>query len=86
MRKTLLLSIVLLVCSSRSHSQDLLKNDFEAAIPCSPYLLMNWEKDGFIATWEDGIDTRSLIDSTQSVSGRNSLRITYPEGQRWTFR
>ena len=79
MRKILLLFIALFVYSSHSHSQDLLKNDFEAAIPGSPYLLINWEQDGFIATWEDGIDTRSLIDSTQSVSGRNSLRISYPK-------
>jgi hypothetical protein len=79
MRNTLFLFVVLWVCPSRTYSQDLLKNDFEAAIPGSPYLLRNWEKDGFIATWEDGIDTRSLIDSSQSVSGRNSLRITYPK-------
>jgi hypothetical protein len=79
MKNVLFLLIFFFGFSLGSYAQNVLGNDFEAAIPGSPYLLMNWVKDGFVATWDDGLDTRSLIDSTQSVSGKNSLRITYPK-------
>jgi hypothetical protein len=77
--KNFLIPIVILFGSpSLIHAQDLLKNRFENGTPGSAYGLKSWEKDGFKATWEDGFDTRSLIDSGQAVSGKNSLRITYP--------
>jgi hypothetical protein len=61
------------------YSQVVFKTDFESQRSGSAYQLSNWEKDGFTATWEDGLDTRSFIDSTHAVSGKNSLRITYPK-------
>lgn len=79
MKNFFFLVLTFSLCFSTSHAQNILRNDFESGIPGSLYLLMDWERNGFIATWEDGLDTRSLIDSTQSVSGTNSLRITYPK-------
>jgi len=61
------------------YPQEVFKTDFESQRPGSAYPLANWETDGFKALWEDGFDTRSLIDSSLSVSGKNSLRITYPK-------
>ncbi len=79
MKNKLFLVLICILVFDEIHSQNIFRNDFEAATPGLPYLLMNWEKDGFIATWEDGLDTRSFIDSTRAVSGENSLRITYPK-------
>ncbi len=61
------------------YPQEVFKTDFESQRPGSAYRLADWETDGFKALWEDGFDTRSLIDSSLSVSGKNSLRITYPK-------
>jgi hypothetical protein len=79
MKNILILITLFVPCQLGLFAQNLLTNDFEKAIPGTHYLLMNWEKDGFNASWEDGLDTRSLIDPTYAVSGKNSLRITYPK-------
>jgi hypothetical protein len=61
------------------YSQEVFSTDFESQKSGSAYCLSNWGKDGFKASWEDGLYTRSFIDSTQAVSGKKSLRITYPK-------
>jgi hypothetical protein len=61
------------------YPQEVFRTDFESQRSGSAYRLSNWENDGFKASWEDGLDTRSFIDSTQAVSGKKSLRITYPK-------
>jgi len=64
---------------TKSHAQNIFRNDFEADVPGMSYTLRNWKTSGFTAAWEDGFTTRSLIDSGQAVSGKKSLRITYPK-------
>lgn len=79
MKNFLIQFLFFIAGSPCTFAQNVLKNDFESAIQGSPYLLQNWGKDGFAASWEDGFDTRSMIDQTHAVSGKNSLRITFPK-------
>lgn len=59
---------------------DLISTDFESDQSGTPYKLNSWKADGFDPGWDMGMDERSLIDSSFSVSGSKSLRITYPVG------
>jgi hypothetical protein len=79
MKNILVPVIYFVACSSGLYAQNVLKNDFERAFSGTHYLLTDWEKDGFKASWEDGLDTRSFVDSAYAISGKNSLRITYPK-------
>ncbi len=44
-------------------------------------MLEDWQKEGFTTgTWHNGLDNRTMIDTTQSVSGGKSLRVEYTKG------
>lgn len=58
-----------------------LNNYVETPAAGSAYTLPKWEADGWRAPWEEGLSTRTYIDSSVKRSGSKSLRITYPAGQ-----
>lgn len=46
-----------------------------------PYLYEQWQNDGYTTgSWEQGLQNRTIVDNSTSVSGTQSLRITYPAG------
>jgi hypothetical protein len=62
-------------------AQKAIFTDFESRPQGTAYSLENWKTDGFITdSWENGMTTRSIVDDSFSVSGKQSLRITYTKG------
>ena len=79
--KKLFLIIILITVSSFVMAQKLIKTDFESQPKGTVYGLEKWKADGFKTDeWENGMITRSMVDDSVSVSGKKSLRITYPKG------
>ncbi|WP_233415074.1 polysaccharide lyase [Streptomyces sp. N35] len=59
-----------------------LTNSFEQPPAGGPYTLDEWAKEGFTAPWQQGMDTRTVVDDTEPAhSGDKSLRVLYPEGK-----
>jgi hypothetical protein len=57
-------------------------NTFERPAAGSAYTLAEWEKDGWHASHEVGMDERTLIDdSVPAHGGEKSLRVFYPKGK-----
>lgn len=57
-------------------------NGFERPAHGTAYTLSQWSTDGWNAPWSEGLDSRSMIDSsTTAHSGTKSLRIFYPKGK-----
>lgn len=53
--------------------------DFETQSVGTAYVRSYWQADGFrTASWDQGLETRTMIDNSTSVSGTKSLRVTYP--------
>lgn len=62
-------------------AQQIISTDFETNVAGRAYGLDAWKADNFITeTWHNGMDERSMVDDSVSVSGSKSLRITYPVG------
>jgi hypothetical protein len=56
-------------------------NTFERPVANAPYLLNQWAADGWKASSELGLATRSSIDTSTAHSGAKSLRVLYPKGK-----
>lgn len=55
--------------------------DFDNVNNGIPYLYEQWQNDGFTTSnWQQGLPDRTMVDNSTSVSGTQSLRITYPAG------
>jgi hypothetical protein len=62
-------------------AQKPISTNFESQPKGTAYSLSVWKSDGFITeSWENGMNTRSMVDDSFSVSVKHSLRITYPKG------
>jgi hypothetical protein len=63
------------------NAQYSISTGFEKHPAGTAYDIDMWQSDGFqSAGWQDGMKTRSMVDSSVAESGRQSLRITYPKG------
>ena len=62
------------------NAQKLIKINFEGAEAGQQFIEKSWSKiEGISVEWVDGFDQgRTIIDSSISHSGKNSLRILYP--------
>lgn len=57
-------------------------NTWERPAAGSAYTLAEWERDGWYAPSERGLDERTLVDdSVPAHGGEQSLRVTYPKGR-----
>ncbi len=73
-----LILIVFVLFSAVSYAQ-YYHTDFESQPVGTAYTRPYWQADGFrTATWDQGLETRTMIDNSTSVSGTKSLRVTYP--------
>lgn len=74
-----LIVIVFVLISFLSYGQ-YYHTDFESQPVGTAYTRPYWQADGFrTATWDQGLETRTMIDNSTSVSGTKSLRVTYPK-------
>lgn len=72
--------LLLVVVSSNCYTQ-VFSTDFELLPHGTAYVRSVWEADGFNPNnWDNALASRSMIDSSMSVSGDKSLQITYPAG------
>ena len=56
--------------------------NFESQVTGTAYTRAIWQAEGFSPdTWDNGLLDRTSVDNSTSVSGTQSLRITYPVGQ-----
>lgn len=70
-----------MVVSPFAVAQKPIKTDFESNPKGTAYSLEMWKADGFKTDeWENGMNIRSMVDDSVAVSGKKSLRITYPKG------
>jgi hypothetical protein len=76
-------SIILMsFCCKFVFAQVFFDTNFEANPVGTAYIRTLWQSDGFqTATWDNGLASRTYIDNSTSVSGTNSLRVTYPAGE-----
>lgn len=58
--------------------------DFESQNVGTAYESAQWTSDGLTPKWTGGFDERSEVDNSFAVSGEQSLRIFYPEGNHGT--
>ncbi|MFE4634477.1 polysaccharide lyase [Streptomyces sp. NPDC056773] len=59
-----------------------LTNSFERGPAGAPYTLDEWAERGFNAPWQEGMDTRTVIDDAEPAHrGDKSLRVLYPKGK-----
>jgi hypothetical protein len=55
---------------------------FESKPEGAPYNRAAWQSDGFITdNWDNGLESRTSVDTTVRVTGSKSLRIAYPMGK-----
>lgn len=55
---------------------------FENAVAGQSFTLDKWKSEGFTTgSWHQGLDSRTMIDSSVSMSGEKSLRVFYPKGE-----
>jgi len=80
--KNYLFLLFLIFSLERLQAQLIGSTDFESQQFGTIYTKEFWQKDGFITeTWDNGLADRTMIDSSTSVSGKKSLRVTYLQGK-----
>jgi len=81
MKKNLILLALVIVHPLLILAQKPISTNFESQPKGAAYSLGVWKADGFITeSWDNGMNSRSMVDDSVSVSGKKSLRITYPKG------
>jgi hypothetical protein len=80
MKKVFMLIFFLSLSIDLLYAQQVISTDFESHRTGTPHQIKYWEADGFTPDWDMGMNERSLVDSSFSVSGKKSLRITYSQG------
>lgn len=75
------LLIWLLMLPVALHATMLSSTDFENLRQGEPMSRAMFRDNGFTTgTWDNSLDVRTMIDSTQASSGLQSMKITYPKG------
>lgn len=78
--RTIFLFISLAISASLS-AELISSTHFESVEAGKSFTLESWQNEGFTTgTWDNGLKSRTLIDSAYSVSGKKSLRVEYPQG------
>ena len=54
---------------------------FERPVAGAAYTLAEWQADGWTAPWQEGMSTRTSVDTQLAHSGGKSLRVFYPKGK-----
>lgn len=82
MRSTTFFAILFaLFCVTSIHSKMISSTNFEDWKKGEPTSMSLFQEKGFqTGTWENSLEERTLIDTMQSASGTQSMRITYPTG------
>jgi hypothetical protein len=81
MKIFLILLVLVIVHPLLILAQKPISTNFESQPKGAAYSLSVWKADGFITeSWDNGMNSRSMVDDSVSVSGKKSLRITYPKG------
>ena len=76
-----IVSLLLFLSPAMLRGQKVFSTGFENNPGGTAYTLPVWVADGFLTdNWDNGMSTRSMIDTTVAAVGRKSLRITYPAG------
>lgn len=62
-------------------SQEKFSTGFENSIDGQAFEIIDWNKAGFTTDgWNNGLETRTIADTSNFISGKKSLRVTYPDG------
>jgi hypothetical protein len=81
MRNFQFIIVSIILDSSLLLAQKPISTNFESHPKGTAYSLDVWKSDGFVTdSWDNGMNTRSMVDDSFSVSGKKSLRVTYPKG------
>lgn len=60
----------------------LMFTNFEQVDAGVPFTRNLWEDEGFAtASWDEGLATRTVVDTSTAASGLHALRVTYPKNQ-----
>jgi len=60
-------------------AQKKFSTSFETCPGGQPFVIAEWEKAGFTTdNWDNGLETRTIADTTNAASGEKALRVTYP--------
>jgi len=70
--------LLIIGISIKIYSQNF--TDFESQPKGTAYTAAHWQSDGFIpGSFNEGLETRTMIDDSVAKSGKKSLRISYPK-------
>lgn len=80
LRRHIVVVILLLVGASYADAEVISSTNFEDIEPGMPMSRFLFSQQGFeTASWDNALESRTMIDSPISYSGINSMRITYPK-------
>ncbi|MCQ2191726.1 MAG: T9SS type A sorting domain-containing protein [Paludibacteraceae bacterium] len=79
-RVALTLGWFMLTCGASAEM--LMSTNFENAEDGTAYSRPQWQADGFVTgTWDNGLEKRTELTNSCSVSGTKSLKVMYPKGE-----